>query len=89
MRCGQNPYLTAYKNNKRDLLSHIFGKNIICVMFLSRYFTILYRIGFYQMGSAVGGQPLEKIFLPDTKGLFILPNLPVLHPDWVRCFFPL
>ncbi|HFC6835275.1 TPA: paraquat-inducible membrane protein A, partial [Neisseria meningitidis] len=39
------------------------------------------------MGSAVGGQPLEKIFLPDTKGLFILPNLPVLHPDWVYRLF--
>lgn len=40
------------------------------------------------MGSAVGGQPLEKIFLPDDKGLFILPNLPVLHPDWAyRLFF--
>ncbi len=39
------------------------------------------------MGSAVGGQPLEKIFLPDDKGLFILPNLPVLHPDWVYRLF--
>ncbi|HIF8587239.1 TPA: hypothetical protein ACX5AG_000474, partial [Neisseria meningitidis] len=33
------------KNHKRSLLSHIFGKNIICVIFLSGYFTIIYKIG--------------------------------------------
>ncbi|WP_220450205.1 hypothetical protein, partial [Neisseria meningitidis] len=38
------------KNHKRNLLSHIFGKNIIFVMFLSRYFTILYRIGILSNG---------------------------------------
>ncbi|HGO7541459.1 TPA: hypothetical protein ACLBG2_001340, partial [Neisseria meningitidis] len=77
------------KNHKRNLLSHIFGKNIICVMFLSRYFTILYRIGILSNGFGSRRTAAQKIFLPDTKGLFILPNLPVLHPDWVRCFFPL
>ncbi|HGM2908952.1 TPA: hypothetical protein ACKN45_002046, partial [Neisseria gonorrhoeae] len=39
------PHTKIIKNHKRNLLSHILRKNIICVIFLSGYFMIIYKIG--------------------------------------------